>query len=471
MPTGRETLERIDSSISELREQEANLASRIAKTTEQILKLREEESKAFRELAGFRLNAAAGLRLGSTLDAAEAEARRIMAARAGNIAQLDQMLAETNAEIERLENERKRWAAEHEMRDKAVEEADAALLKQISGTAKYKELLAAAEAADKIAVEAERKAELAREDRVNKGKPYEADPLFMYLWRRKYDTGDYRSGGLIRLLDAWVARLVRYQDARANYHMLTEIPERLAEHAARTREKAKAEAEAVLAYERQVRAENGHDALDQKAAEAANELKRIEGALEAAMAKRAGIETKRAVLMRGDDDASRRALDTLAAALRRTELADLRRAAFMTPEPDDEAIVARIDGIRADIGGAEQDLANWNKMQRALQAKRFELEKARSDYVRRGYDDNRWEFDGDSTEQVLKGVLDGILSGAVLTDQLRRRGRYNSGAGPFDMGGGWGEPRGGGIFIPGDLGGGGFRTRPGSGVFRTGGRF
>lgn len=466
MPTGRETLERIDGSIAELRKQEASLALRIARTTEEIVKLREDEAKAFRELASMRLNAAAGDRLGSKLDAAEAEARKIMEARVRSIAELDQALAEANAEIDRLEAERRKWTAEHEARDKAVDEADAALLKRIAETSDYKNLLTAAAASERIAAEAERKAELAREDRMSKGKPYEADPLFMYLWRRKYGAADYQAWRPIRLLDDWVARLVRYQNARANYHMLTEIPVRLAEHAARTREKAKAAAAAVVAYERQLRVKHGHDALDRKVEEAASELKRIGDALQAATAKRAEIEAKRGALMRGDDSDSRRALDTLASALRYAELSELRRAALMTPEPGDEAIVARIDGIRAEIGGAEEDLANWNKMQRALQSKRLELEKARSDYVGRGYDDNRWEFDGDMTEELLKGVLDGIFTGTVLSDQLRRRGRYS---GPYDMGD-WRPPQRGGVSLPGGFGGGGFRHRP-SGGFRTGGKF
>ena len=34
-----------------------------------------------------------------------------------------------------------------------------------------------------------------------KGKPYEADPLFSYLWQRKFRTTEYRKGGLSRALD------------------------------------------------------------------------------------------------------------------------------------------------------------------------------------------------------------------------------------------------------------------------------
>ena len=70
------------------------------------------------------------------------------------------------------------------------------------------------------------KAATSEQDRQQKGKAYEADPLFIYLWQRGYGTPDYKRRGLVRSLDRWVAGLIRFDDARANYAMLTSIPER-----------------------------------------------------------------------------------------------------------------------------------------------------------------------------------------------------------------------------------------------------
>jgi len=52
----------------------------------------------------------------------------------------------------------------------------------------------------------------------------------MYLWRRKLGTSEYASGFLVRWVDEWIARLVNYREARANYAMLNEIPARLRAH-------------------------------------------------------------------------------------------------------------------------------------------------------------------------------------------------------------------------------------------------
>ena len=93
---------------------------------------------------------------------------------------------------------------------------------------------------------AEDKAAQAEADRDEKRKPYESDPLFMYLWRRRFGTGEYRGSGLVRFLDRKVAHLIGFEEVRVNYAMLMELPERLREHATRLKQ----ERAAPLAAER-----------------------------------------------------------------------------------------------------------------------------------------------------------------------------------------------------------------------------
>lgn len=92
----------------------------------------------------------------------------------------------------------------------------------------------------RMAAEAERKAEQAAADREDKRVPYESDPLFMYLWRRRYGTPAYDKVGFVKRMDGFVARHIGYERARANYHTLMALPDRLAEHAERLRARADA---------------------------------------------------------------------------------------------------------------------------------------------------------------------------------------------------------------------------------------
>jgi hypothetical protein len=86
-----------------------------------------------------------------------------------------------------------------------------------------------------VIAKAEEKAAQAEADREEKRRPYEADPLFMYLWRRRFGTREYQASRLVHFLDRKVAHLIGYEDARVNYTMLMELPQRLREHAERLR--------------------------------------------------------------------------------------------------------------------------------------------------------------------------------------------------------------------------------------------
>jgi hypothetical protein len=79
-----------------------------------------------------------------------------------------------------------------------------------------------------------------RQDRDTKGRPYLADPLFRYLWERGFGTAAYRAfGPRLRMpRPARGPRRPRFDAARRDYALLTELPERLAAHAQRMQEAA-----------------------------------------------------------------------------------------------------------------------------------------------------------------------------------------------------------------------------------------
>lgn len=92
---------------------------------------------------------------------------------------------------------------------------------------------------------ADEKAAQAEADREEKRRPYEADPLFMYLWKQRYGTREYRASNLVRFFDRKVAHLVDFETARINYAMLMELPDRLREHADRMKASAPAGPDAL----------------------------------------------------------------------------------------------------------------------------------------------------------------------------------------------------------------------------------
>lgn len=484
MSKGRKTLSRIDKEIGKLREEEAELEGKVARLAGHLERLQAREIEAFRELAVFRFGQDGADRVGGPLDSADKQLQRLRAKRDAALAEVTGDLEGANAEIGRLETDRSALSESLSALQADIDARDEALIAELTDNPDYQARLEAVDAAEAIAVEAERKAELSNEDRIEKGKPYEADSLFMYLWKRHFGTPDYRSRGLIRALDGWVARLIRYQDARPNYHMLLDLPRRLGEHAERARAAAVAETEALEAFEDAEREKAGILATVKRADAEAARLGELAQALMEKTAERTALDARRAAFHRGDDDVTRSAIDTVAQALQDTRLKTLHRAARLTPDKRDDHLVEEIDDLRDDIEDLDEDLERLRRVERDVELKRTELEDVRGRFVGERMDDDRWEFDDDMIEDALKGLLRGAVNAAAVWAMLRRRGRYRPGPSRPRRGGMRMPPGGGSIFRSGGrsrggfgrgggFGGGGFRTGGGfgGGGFKTGGGF
>jgi hypothetical protein len=321
------------------------------------------------------------------------------------------------------------------------------------------------EDAPTIAAEAEKKAAQADADREAKRKPYEADPLFMYLWRKKFGTAEDRSGPLVRFFDRRVARLVGYDKARANYVLLNEIPQRLREHAERMKAEIANGRERLTALEREALVKAGLGPLAVRARAAKADLDQAERQLAEAKAALAALDREHDASVLQGEGPYRDAIELLATADAQENLQALYREAIGTPTPEDDAIVRRIEAADGAIRRAEREMDGLRARLRDLAQRRATIERERDVFRQQGYDQPYGRFDNGSTiGKVLGGILGGVIGSAVLRDTLN--GGYNRQPGPWD------SDFGGGFPFPQDTGGdwtGGARSSGDS--FDTGGSF
>ncbi|NND49730.1 MAG: hypothetical protein HKN60_05715, partial [Rhizobiales bacterium] len=268
MLDGREALRQIDRAIEQSRGEAETLKQSLADISEREVALRGGARLALEELARFRLDQTRAGALSASIAGLDREVEELMAARQRESEELERRLAGMSKTMARLEERRAEAASATESAADALDGAEQQLQATLEQDAEYVTRHEATEQAETVAVEAEHKHALAAEDRRVKGAPYEADPLFMYLWARGYGTPDYRRAGLIRMGDNWVARLIRYEGARRNYFMLNEIPVRLGEHAERMRAAADADIDALATYEAAARQDTEIPALESALQEA-----------------------------------------------------------------------------------------------------------------------------------------------------------------------------------------------------------
>ena len=436
MLSGYEVLGSIDHALQQaLRESEV-IDREVSHLTERLLKLRDDETRTYAELARLRLNPPDGGQFLGKLSTADQQLKALIEQRRMAAENIELELNGRRARLTILQMERDRSHAVAEERFAQAQAEEDRVRAELEKNDSYTRQRQLAEQATQTARFATQKAGLADKDRLIKGKPYEDDPLFMYLWELGYGTREYRANPLSRALDAMVARHAGYQASRPNYAMLQEIPKRLTEHAAQLREIADSEMQKVMQFEECAlgsgQSGQRRNALDRARAES----DKLEDELEALEAEISQLLERKNILARGEDESTKTAFKYLEDALRRTNVGELWEAALGTPFEEDDVAVRRLEFIHSELSKVQGALENQKSIQVDHQSRLRELEKIRREYRRGGYGRDAWDFRSSEMLSVLLGeMLRGAMTREVFWENMRRHQRPMSGS--FDsMGGG-----------------------------------
>jgi hypothetical protein len=454
MWTGRQALASIESTLARLHAEEGELDAALRSAAADAERLRKERADALRELARIKLDELQAGRLVDGLDAAERRAQQILAQRRENLAEAARRREEAVGQLQRAEAARHAAAEAVDQALEGVETVRAAAEAKVQATDEWRTAKAAFDAADAVASAAEEKAAQSEQELGAKKKPYDSDPLFAYLWGRGYGTSRYSAHRLVKLVDERMADFIGFADARANYAMLTEIPKRLREHAARQRAIAMERKTKLSQIERRAMVETGIEGAERALAAARQAL----AAAEAEFQRRRDLlrtadEQRAALLAEGEDPAYHEAMSTIVAGDSQDNLATLYREARRTATPADEAIVRRLEDIDEKISKADEEVASLRRSARDLARRRTEVERARDRFRDAGYDHPHTTFgnDGDLA-RVLQQVLRGAIRSGLLWELLRRGYGYRRPRGRPDFGGSFPFPIPGGG-SPGPFGG------------------
>jgi uncharacterized protein YrzB (UPF0473 family) len=475
MISGRETLGFIDNSLRQERSGIDTAEARIADLSRQLLALQELRLDDYRELAHLRVDLIAGGSMSSNIDALERQVAAALEVRESAKAELDTQIAAVQDQRAALEAERESQRQALEKAAEALDIAEAATQARLDADAAYRAQEQRTREAEAIARHAADKAVQSEQEKDEKGQSYRGDPLFMYLWQRGYGTPQYRAWPLARWLDGKVAHLIGFDDARANYARLLEIPLRLREHAEQKKGDAETAFGVLRRLDEKAREKDGVVALEESRDEEQAALEAIDMRIQENTEGHQQLLERKEAFAAGTDEHYRKAVDYVASELRRDDVHDLRSDALATPFPDDDIIVNRMFEREQQVQQLEASLGELKNALRQQHLKLQELEALRSDFRRRRYDQPGYGFsDGTLIAAMLSSFLNGMLDRDGLWRVLEQQQRYrpqrtdpNFGSGGLGRGTIWGGRRGG---FGGDLGG-GFGRGGGGGGFRTGGGF
>lgn len=475
---GKKALKEIEKILGKARVMLAEVDREFGHSRETLAQLRQREVGIYAKLARLRLLAIEQGDLPSALDEADSKAADVLDERKQAAASLDRKIESAE---DALAAEEARRAGQHAAVEAAGEALDAAEAKAQAALAAdeaWQEQLGRTEHADFVADQAEAKADAADKDRAVKGKPYESDPLFAYLWKRGYGTSAYRAWPLARYLDGKVAKLCKYEPARQNYALLTEIPVRLAEHAQAMRAVFDHETRALAALEDAAAEAAGVPKLTRALETAESMLDEIDTAIaERENAIRALVE-ERKTFVAGNDAYYQRCLKILGDAMRRKGVRLLEENAARTPGRDDDELVRQLVRIQRDAEDAEQSLSDFGRLHDRERERVGVLEDVRRKFKAERFDDSLSEFKNWAlVALILNQFMGGAARSGDVWKAIRRQQRRKPMQAKPDFGslrfpnaskhGPWRMPKGG-------FGGGGFRTGggfKGGGGFKTGGGF
>jgi chromosome segregation ATPase len=421
MFSGRDALFSIQEGIGRARSDEGRLDAALRSAMDEAARLRGQEAAAFRALARIRLDTMVRDRVIDDLDATERRVLAIVEDRRRHVEELAHRRDEAQAQLEKAETAK--HERDHSLADaiEALDELRGQTAERIKQDAAWTAAKAAVDAAEKVAANADKKASLAEADLATKRKPYEDDPIFMYLWHKKHGQAEDTSGALTKFFDRKVARLIGYQDARPNYAMLQEIPARLREHARNKLGDVDAARQHVVEVERAALVTAGIEGIESRVAASQGAAKTAGEAVLKITAELQQIDAARMQASGTDDQAWSGAVDLLAEGLGREDLQKLYQEAVRTPTKADDQAIASIAAARQALQKIDSEVARIRSEMREMARRRSELEGARDRARQEGYDDPRGTLGGggEVLGQIIGGILQGAMRGAVLDGVFR----------------------------------------------------
>lgn len=468
MTTGREALHRIDAAIAEARLGLKNASNAAAADGQSLATFDREEIDIFNELAAIRL-----AHLQETdgnhgaLGSVDQRAEEMVADHDAFLIELESRRDKARREIESLEERRRETERAQEEAIERHDNAAAATRKRLENDPAYQDHADAVETANATAARAVQKRDLAEADRIEKGAPYEADPLFAYLRARNFATRDYKAFFLFELIDTWIARLIKYHRHKLNYDRLTELPLRLDDHAERLETLAARAEEKLEEMEREAMLRDGVDALRDEVNILTSRLEEIDTNIASAEQRHEETARDYAAVANGEKGPIAEARALLRSSLERLSIPELKMLAAETETREDDRLVDALIRVRVQRMELEEARKAAARSIRQQSTTLSELEDLRRKFKSRRFDSPYSEFTG---HDLIGALIAEFLRGRVSRDDFWRRiergHRTRRRDWDYDMGGDqWRDQFG----LPDSWGGSwnGGRTRPGG--IRNGG--
>ncbi len=408
---GHEVLSDIDSRAGDIRSRMESVNAQVTREKSEIEALRHEQAECYLKLAELHADLIDDPQIMKQVRKADDQALSRLKSRDQARTQLDQKLVSNQAHQKDIEQNRAALLVKVESFAKKLHAAEDKALESLDGDKAYVQMMVEIEEVEAQIMRTERKISVAQDDYTEKAKPYKDDPLFYYLWERGFGTSTYKRGKITYMLDRWVADIVRYDPVRRNYAMLSGIPKKMAEHKLYLEKKSDA-------LERTLNDVKDNVFEDQGVAKLQADYDAQRDALNKIDQEISELEKKHQAIIKSIEDydsngdaAYVEAIQTLKDLYARKSLRKLRRDAQITTTREDDHIVQKLFDLDDQIDDAEKRVSTYQKSLRQENWRLNEVQKVRSEFKERRYDNRQTVFrDGNMFSMLLDQFVSGVVT-------------------------------------------------------------
>ncbi|MEQ8209664.1 MAG: hypothetical protein RH917_07510 [Lacipirellulaceae bacterium] len=266
---------------------------------------------------------------------------------------------------------------------------------------------------------------------------YETSRLFKYLNERGYGTAEYEKEGLTHVLDKWVAKMIDFRRARRSYNFLRVTPELMAKEVERRREQFNVLMEQVEAIEDRNSDEIGLTAVMREGQELGSERDALTDKIAKEQDELIRLEEELLQLRQPQNQYHEQALAKMKFFLSKMDPTRLERRSRMTPEPEDDTIVAEVLWLNERLNETERQGDVESRKREHWDEKLSGLQRVQQRFREEEFDSRRSLFDPRfDVEDHVGRYLDGQIGLEGLWSAIRKSQEFAPA---------WHEQRGGGF--------------------------
>jgi hypothetical protein len=465
--SGSSVHSKIKSQINEIENEHEKLSSKIYDYEKDINSLMEERENTYGKLAAFYLPEMDAESVKNTLKEVQQEVQLIFEEKQLRRKKVEELMKDSNENKKGLEDKFENITEKLREKGKEHDKIKGAVMKECNEIPKYKEIYSqAGQARGKLEQNKERVDEVQNEAK-EKLPAYENNKLFLYLIEKNYGADLYIGNTITKKLDAFVARIIKFDEAKKNYDFLKSMPKLMKEEVDNRQAELDNLVKSLQGMESETGKKYGLQKIIKEGVDFSKERKRISLEIEKLDDEYKNYMAERKELDNTKGEYHQEAIRKLKEYLKGNDIADLKQKARATPGTEDDRAVSRIEEVDKEIRELKDKSKEIRKERDDVGGKLENLKDLQKKYTNNNYDsDNSYFKSGFDINNLLIAYMAGKMSHDDAWNEMKSHHEveehhssyssssdYHSSYSSHDSGFG-----GGGFSSGGGFGGGGFSS-------------